>query len=145
MIKVYTKHDPPTHDGISFLDEVSLTQQHFKKECDISEMLRKFGATGELPNKEGAFYGDFSDSISFQDSLDLVLSTQEQFDSLPSACRDRFGNDVGKFLDFVSNPENKQHFASLGLTEVKVPVPPLDVTGTADTIETPATQSSEVK
>ena len=100
-------------------------------------MLRKFGATGVLPEKEGSFYGDFSDGLDFQHALDIVLSTQEQFDQLPSACRDRFRNDPAAFLDFVSNPENAKHFASLGLTEAVVPVATLDVTGTTDTTNQP--------
>ena len=136
MVKIHTKYDPPIHEGIDFSEDVSLTQQHFQKECDINEMLRKFGATGVLPEKEGSFYGDFSDGLDFQHALDIVLSTQEQFDQLPSACRDRFRNDPAAFLDFVSNPENAKHFASLGLTEAVVPVATLDVTGTTDTTTT---------
>lgn len=132
MIKIHTKYDPPQHEGISFT-EPSLTQQHFKKECDVNEMLRKFGATGVLPTKEGSFYGDFSNSLDFQQSLDFISNTLDQFDQLPSDIRDRFGNNPVKFMDFVCNPENAKHFESMGLTEVKVPVTPLDVTGTTDT------------
>ena len=132
-MEIYSRRNPPPHSGIDFSEEPTLTQQHFQKECDVNEMLRKFGASGELPSKEGSFYGDFSDGSSFQEAMDFVLSTQNQFDQLPAACRDRFGNDPAAFLDFVSNPENKVHFASLGLVEAVVPVTPLDVTGTTDT------------
>jgi len=131
-MKVYSQRNPPPHEGISFI-EPTLTQQHFKKECDISTMLAKFGATGELPNKTGAFYGDFSDALDYQQALDLVASTQASFDALPAPIRDRFGNDVGAIIDFVSNPANYHEFAALGLTEAVVPVTPLDVTGTTDT------------
>lgn len=132
-MQIYTRRNPPPHDGIDFTDSPSMTQQHFQKECDINNMLQKFGATGILPESEGSFYGDFSDSLDFQAAHDLVQSTMEQFSQLPSKCRDRFGNDPARFLDFVSQPENKVHFAELGLTEVVVPVSTLDVTGTTDT------------
>lgn len=135
-MKIYTKHSPPPSPGIDCSGEPSLTQQHFQKECDVTEMLRKFGATGELPEKQGSFYGDFSNGFDFQQAHDALLSTMEQFNSLPSACRDRFGNNPAAFLDFVSNPDNVSQFASLGLTEAVVPVIPLDVTGTTDTIAT---------
>ena len=140
-MKIYTKHSPPTDSGIDCSVEPSLTQQHFQKECDVSEMLRKFGATGELPEKQGSFYGDFSNGLDFQSAYDSILSTMEQFQELPSACRDRFGNNPALFLDFVSNPDNAPHFASLGLVEAVVPVTPLDVTGTTDT----KTTTNEVK
>jgi len=138
MDKIYSRRNPPPHPGLDCSDDVepSLTQQHFAPECDVNNMLRRFGATGELPSKEGSFYGDFSDGSTFQTAMDLVISTQDQFDQLPSACRDRFGNNPALFLDFVSKPENAQHFASLGLTEAVVPVTPLDVTGTTDTTPT---------
>ena len=135
-METYSRRNPPPSIGIDFSDSPSLTQQHFQKECDINNMLMKFGATGVLPEKEGSFYGDFSSSIDFQGAYDLVQSTMDQFLALPSICRDRFGNDPGKFLDFVSNPANAPQFAELGLVEVKipaVPVTPLDVTGTTDT------------
>ena len=132
-MKVFTKHSPPPSPGVDCSVEPSLTQEHFQKECDITEMLRKFGASGELPEKQGSFYGDFSNGLDFQEAHNALLSTMEQFNSLPSPCRDRFGNNPAAFLDFVSNPDNAPQFASLGLIEAVVPVTSLDVTGTTDT------------
>lgn len=133
MLKVYTKHNPPQHLGESN-DEPSLTQQHFKKECDITEMLRKFGATGELPTKEGAFYADATQISDYQSALETVLHIDNQFAQLPSACRDRFGNNPEAFLDFIHTPGSEAHYADLGLTVV--PVTSLDGTGTTDTNST---------
>lgn len=130
MIKIHTKHDPPKHNGVSN-DEPTLTQQHFQKECDINEMLRKFGATGELPSKEGAFYADASQITDYQSALETVLTIDNQFAQLPSSCRDRFGNSPEAFLDFINQPGAEEHFADLGLTVG--PVTPLDVTGPTDT------------
>lgn len=132
-METYTRRNPPPPVDLNFEDSPTLAQQHFQKECDINYMLQKFGATGVLPEQEGAFYGDFSNALDFQGAHDLVQSTMDQFLALPSKCRDRFGNDPGKFLDFVSDPGNHSQFADLGLTEVVVPVPLLDVTGTTDT------------
>ena len=42
-------------------------------------MLKKFGATGVLPEKEGSFYGDFSSSIDFQGAYDLVDKISEMY------------------------------------------------------------------
>ena len=133
MIKIYSKYNPPPHPGESN-DEPTLTQQHFQKECDVNEMLRKFGATGELPTKEGAFYADATQISDYQSALETVLNIDNQFAQLPSTCRDRFGNSPEAFLDFIHQPGADQHFADLGLTVV--PVTSLDVTGTTDTNST---------
>lgn len=131
-MKIHTKYNPPSHEGVDCSSEPSLTQQHFKKETDINEMLRKFNCTGELPTKEGAFYGDFSDSLSYQTALDALNATNESFLSLPAAVRDRVGNNPAVLLDLVADPNSHAELQRLGLIEV-VTVPPLDVTVTTDT------------
>ena len=133
MIKIHTKYDPPQHPGETN-EEPTLAQQHFKKECDVQEMLRKFGATGELPTKEGAFYADATQIHDYQSAIETVLHIDNQFAQLPSACRDRFGNSPEAFLDFIHTPGNHEHFAELGLSVI--PVTPLDVTGMTDTVTT---------
>ena len=83
-MEIYTRRNPPPSVGLDFEDSPTLTQQHFQKECDINFMLQKFGATGILPEQEGAFYGDFSNSLDWQGAHDLVRSTMEQFLALLS-------------------------------------------------------------
>lgn len=38
------------------------TQQQFKDECDINEIMRRFGKTGQVPsNVRAPMYGDFTE------------------------------------------------------------------------------------
>lgn len=69
--------------------------------------------------KENPKYGDFANPLSYQESLNLVIHAQEQFNSLSSRVRERFANDPQKFLEFTSNPENAEEMVKLGLATVR--------------------------
>lgn len=120
-IRIYGKNDPPPKPTINFVDDPGLTQQHFKDECDINNILDRYAQTGIVPERHGAFYGDFSEGLEYREALDRLQSTQEQFNALPARTRDFFQNNPAAFLDFVSNPENKQHFHSIGLVKAEIP------------------------
>ena len=127
-IRIYAKNDPPPKLTINFVDDPGYTQQHFKDECDINNILDRYAQTGIVPERHGAFYGDFSEGLEYREALDRLNSTQAEFDALPARTRDFFGNDPAKFLDFVSNPENKQHFSTIGLIDAVIPQPQAEPT-----------------
>src|SRR5580765_5072286 len=65
--------------------EKSLTQQHFKDECDINEIVRRFGLTGKLPeNVKAPQYGDFTGLSDYQTALNAVIAADEAFMELPA-------------------------------------------------------------
>ena len=98
----------------------SMTQQHFKEECDVNNILAKFVRTGVLPaNCRPGDYFDCSTIQDYQDCLNRVIEAQENFDTLPSGIRKYFQNDPGKFLEFVQNPENIDKGIELGLYSKK--------------------------
>lgn len=95
----------------------SVTQQNFKKECDINNILAKYQRTG-LVEHVSRFHGDYkdlSDPVDYQTALNVVIAGQDAFNSLPSSVRKRFGNDPEEFLTFVMNPENKEELYDMGL------------------------------
>ena len=54
---------------------VSRTQQSFRDECDINNILRKFNVTGQLPiGSVQPQYGDFSGITDYQSALTLAGS-----------------------------------------------------------------------
>lgn len=130
-IRIYGKNDPPPGPGINFIDDPGFTQQHFREECDINNILDRYAQTGIVPERHGAFYGDFSEGLEYREALDRLNSTQAEFDALPARTRDFFGNNPAKFLDFVSNPENKPYFATIGLIDAVVPQPQVEITTAA--------------
>lgn len=114
------------------VDGPSLTQQEYKRDCDINYIIMKYNQTGILgdpymPDKM-PFYGDFSSIPSFEESQNIVNMAKEEFMNLPSDVRLKFDNNPVKFLDFVSNPANIDECVKLGLmskpvVETVEPVP----------------------
>lgn len=100
----------------------SLTQQHFQKECDIKEIIKRHDRTGLITHvaRGVAQYGDYSEVHEFREAMDLINNAQESFDGLPSDIRRMFGNDPGEFFEFATNPENAERMVELGLA----PPPP---------------------
>jgi len=115
----------------------SRTNQQFAKECDINNIMYKYGKTGILgdPSRPVSqpIFGDFSKDFDLRATLDLVRNANEQFMLLNSEVRSRFKNDVANVLDFVADPANAEEARNLGLlpkidvNPVKVPVDPKPV------------------
>jgi phage internal scaffolding protein len=98
----------------------SLTQQHFKQEVDLKNIIKKYDRTGLIQNvrKGQAMYGDFTASVNeYADALNLVIAAQENFAQLPSEIREAFGNDPGRYLEEVGDPANNEKMYELGLKE----------------------------
>lgn len=96
--------------------EPTRTQQHFKEECDINTIVRRFGVTGELPiGTKAPSYGDYQGVADFHTAMNAVARANEAFDALPATWRKRFNHDPQEFLEFCSKEENRPEAAKLGL------------------------------
>ena len=94
----------------------SRTQQSFRDECDINNILRQFNVTGELPiGSLQPQYGDFSGITDYQSALNAVMAAQDSFLQLPAKLRAKFDNDPALFVEFASNEANKDEMKALGL------------------------------
>lgn len=104
--------------------ENSMTQQHMKESCDINVIMKKYEKTRLLEhvNHRQGQYGDFTLAPDYHTALNQLHAAQEMFMELPSKLRERFANDPGNFLDFVSNPENVDEMRELGLLPKEKPV-----------------------
>lgn len=60
-------------------------------------------------------YGDFSNAVSYQQSLNTVIMAQNAFDALSDKLKRRFDGDPAKLLEFVYNDANRDEAISLGL------------------------------
>ena len=85
------------------------TQQQHKEECDINSLLRRYEKTGimtHLQKYEGR-YGDFSgENDLYEAGLQIKVAT-DMFMELPAIVRQKFANNAGAFIDFVTDPDNK--------------------------------------
>lgn len=97
--------------------EPSLTQQQFKDECDINNIMKKYATTGQFTHVTGkqGMYGDFSSIKDYHTMVQTVLYAQEAFSTLPAEMRARFKNDPGMLLDFLQDSKNYDEALKLGL------------------------------
>jgi len=94
----------------------SRTQQQFRDECDINNILERFNVTGQL--RVGSVqpeYGDFSGIVDYQSALNAVMAAQDSFLALPAKVRAKFDNDPALFVEFASDEANKDEMKALGL------------------------------
>lgn len=106
-------------------EEPSKTQQQFKDECDINNIVRKYKATGQLTHlssKQGV-YADVSEITDLQESLQKVQQASDAFNTLPAELRRRFGNNPQQLLEFLQDPRNFEEGVKLGIYEAKKPEP----------------------
>lgn len=103
-------------NGLSCADDPGVAQQQFRDECDINEIVRRFGLTGSLPDDfKAPVSGDFTGVSDFQSAMNAVRSAQEAFMELPGAMRARFDNDPQKLISFLEDPSNRDEGLKLGL------------------------------
>lgn len=101
------------------------TQQNFKEQCDVNEIMKRFERTGVLDhlNEYQGNYGDFIEvPQSFHEAVNQVLSAQDMFMTIPARIRAEFNNDPGVFIEFVSDPNNIDRMIEMGLANRRTPV-----------------------
>lgn len=133
MPKFRTAYDRDSVEGITFTDP-TLAQQHFKDECDVNNILRKYEATGLVTHVANGTpsYGDFSSVLEFQQAQNILIEAQDAFDALPASLRKRFDNDPAFMLEFIENPDNREEAEKLGLLNKSI-----DSTGDSNDVVPP--------
>ena len=118
--KIYSVYKVPKDEGITF-SLPSLTQQHFKNDVDINQIIARYNRTGLLPQVEGAMCGDFDLDLDYQTALNRVIAAQNAFEQLPAQLRKRFNNNPAELLSFVSDPNNRAEGEAIGLFKKSPP------------------------
>lgn len=112
-------------DDADYHPSRSLTSQSDAADCDMNVIMSRYLKTGLLPqSRASAFYGDASALPDYQQAQQILIDAQLAFESLPSKLRDRFNNSPEKFLEFMSDTDNRDEMERLGLlkpTEEAVP------------------------
>lgn len=116
-MKFKINHTNATAGGIVFT-EPSMTQQHFKDETMIDNILQKYAETGFLTDpftpKRPIQFGDFSDVKDFQTAQNAIALATEYFESLPASVRASFNNSPQEFLNALNDPEQRSKLEELG-------------------------------
>lgn len=125
FMKTAYNHDTNRESDASALlcPEPTLTQQHYRDECDINEIVRRFGLTGELPEHgRPPEYRDFEAIYDYHSAMNAITAAQQAFAQMPAEVRYRFRNDPGSFVDFCNDPANLEEATALGLTNPKTEI-----------------------
>ena len=100
----------------------SRTQQQFKEECDVNNILRNYVNTGVLTHTSAVApeFGDFSQMPEdYGEALALIAKSKEQFDMLPSDVRERFDNQPVNLINFLQDEKNIEEAVKLGLVKAE--------------------------
>lgn len=105
--------------------EPSKTQQQYKDECDVNNIMKRYQQTGEIHhlNRSQGVYADLSEIKDYQSMLNTVLAAQETFEALPANVRARFENNPAKLIEFVQDTKNLDEGIKLGIFEPKHQTP----------------------
>jgi phage internal scaffolding protein len=116
FISSYDKHDAlSVSTGLECLD-ASLTQQQFKEESDINNIVDRFMKTGHLPDPVSMpQYVDYEGVFDFQSAMNVVRQADENFMRMDAKVRARFHNSPQEFLEFFADPNNRDEAVRLGL------------------------------
>lgn len=91
------------------------TQQHFKEEVDINNIIARFKRTGHLP--EGTPGGQYMDitALDFMTMQNAMVAVKTRLAALPARVRERFDNSPQAMLAFIEDPANADEARKLGL------------------------------
>lgn len=102
--------------GLACDPDEQVTQVQFAKDCDINEIVRRFGLTGQLPvSAKIPLSGEFAEVSDFHTAMNLVVQAESEFMKLPGEVRARFQHDVGALMAFLEDPSNREEAVKLGL------------------------------
>lgn len=136
FISAYDKHDALSFSSGLACDDPSLTQQQFKEESDINNIVDRFMKTGYLPDPVSMpQYVDYEGVFDFQSAMNVVRQADENFMRMDAKVRARFHNSPQEFLEFFADPNNRDEAVRLGLA---VPPPVIKGDSSSDQESAPA-------
>lgn len=129
-LESYDRLDPVTGEVIgrgvrTVIEGPSLTKQSMSAECDINNIMKRYERTGIVTHNavREAYFADVSVVPDFAQAVEVVRKAEDMFMTLPANVRARFDNDPAQYVQFCSNPDNRQEMIDLGLMEK--PQPPV--------------------
>lgn len=145
MQKIITKRKNGTIRVQTLSSLPSKTDQSFKDECDVNNIVNTFMKTGQLKQGKQGAYGDVSEIP--RDLLEITQTIQKAHDSfmeLPAEAREKFNNDPNKMISFLQDPKNSKEAVRLGLlNQVPETKNELNELNTAPQQQTPKPKASK--
>lgn len=122
MEKIITRRANGSMRVLTQNTKPSRTNQSFKEQSDVNNIMRQYQKTGELPlSKKIGQYLDGTTVPEYQQAIQTVMDANSAFEQLPAKLRDRFNNDPAKLLAFVQDPSNRDEAVFLGILSKNEP------------------------
>lgn len=129
-----TAYDFKTEENFGTINtDDSLTEEAHAGDTNINVIMKRYGASGQLPTVVGTpLYGDFSEVSDFDSALRMIQEAKAAFAEIPADIRKEFDNDPGRFIAFCQDPSNNEKLKEFGLTNT----PPKKSATLDDVVET---------
>lgn len=103
----------------------SRTEQAHKSDCDIKRILKSASLTGFVnhSNPTPPQYDSAIGIPDFHTAMNIVAASKSTFAALPSQMRLFFRNDPSNYIDFCSDPSNREEMNEMGLDTSHFPAP----------------------
>lgn len=90
----------------SFKGCEQMTQQQFKEDCDVNNIMERYFRTGVLDHiaQNEPQYG-MMDGKTFTELQNEIAAAKSLFESLPARARAHFEHEVTQFLDYVASED----------------------------------------
>ena len=125
--------DDVSHETGTHCEDETLTQQQFKDECDINNIMDRFGVTGGLPyDIRQPITEDFVEAFDYQTAQNAIRAANESFAAMPANVRARFQNDPQMFIEYFNNEDNREEAEKLGLVNLRQKTPDKPPEGTPE-------------
>lgn len=124
--KIITRRPNGTKRVVTVPEGLTRTQQQFKDQCDVNNIIAKFKKTGSIThvrNAQTGVYADLTNLPDLQEAHQIVNSANAAFEAIPASIRQRFGHDPQQFINFLADPSNDDEAIKLGLKTLKTPPP----------------------
>lgn len=101
----------------------SLTEQNHASRCNISNILNKYRKTGLVTHNSAVqgSYADYPGSVDFHAMQNIIARSKSMFELIPSHIRAEFRNDPGIFVDFATDPDNRDALLEMGFSVDHLP------------------------
>ena len=116
--RVYSAYDPPPRVRLDCSAEPVLTQQNFRDECDINNIIARFKDNGfaDVPQADTSNrFFDVASAVDFHTAQNIVKNAEAVFSELPVAVRKRFHGSPLEFLSFVDQLDQLKFIPRLKL------------------------------
>lgn len=104
-------------------DPNECAKQSFFEQTDINCIMRRFAATGVLPQVTPGVFADIShlQHLSLAEAFERVDQARDSFMSLPAEVRALCDNDIHRYMAMIQTPEGVEALANAA--GVSVPAP----------------------